>query len=65
MSNINRLIAELCPEGVTHKTLGELGEFYGGLTGKSKQDFSDGNAKFITYVNVFNTRRRGASCAGK
>jgi hypothetical protein len=33
--------------------LGEVGEFYGGLTGKSKDDFRDGNAKFITYMNVF------------
>ena len=35
------------------KTLEELGVFYGGLTGKTKDDFSDGNAKFITYMNVF------------
>ena len=35
------------------KTLGDLGVFYGGLTGKSKNDFSNGNAKFISYMNVF------------
>ena len=35
------------------KTLGDLGAFYGGLTGKSKNDFSNGNAKFISYMNVF------------
>ncbi|MCM1310063.1 MAG: restriction endonuclease subunit S [Bacteroides sp.] len=35
------------------KTLGEIGTFYGGLTGKSKQDFSDGNARFISYLNVY------------
>lgn len=34
-------------------TLNELGNFYGGLTGKSKDDFKDGNAKFITYMNVY------------
>lgn len=33
--------------------MGELGTFYGGLTGKSKSDFGNGNAKFITYMNVF------------
>ena len=33
--------------------LGELGRFYGGLTGKSKDDFKDGNAIFITYKNVY------------
>ncbi|MEH8045758.1 restriction endonuclease subunit S [Gallibacterium anatis] len=38
---------------VEWKTLGELGNFYGGLTGKSKKDFEQGNAKYITYMNVF------------
>lgn len=32
--------------------LGELGSFFGGLTGKSKADFTDGNARFVTYMNV-------------
>ena len=54
MSKLEQLIAELCPEGVEYKTLGQLGTFYSGLTGKSKEDFRDGNAKFITYMNVFN-----------
>ena len=53
MNKIEKLIAELCPEGVVFKELGELGIFYGGLTGKSKEDFSNGNAKFVTYMNVF------------
>ena len=53
MSKLDELIKELCPNGVEYKTLGELGEFYGGLTGKSKSDFVDGNAKFITYMNVY------------
>lgn len=35
------------------KTLGEIGEFYGGLTGKNKNDFSEGNAKYISYMNVY------------
>jgi len=33
--------------------LGFAGEFYGGLSGKSKEDFGHGDAKFITYRNVF------------
>ena len=33
--------------------LGEIGKTYNGLTGKSKEDFEDGNAKFIPYINVF------------
>ena len=53
MSKLEQLIAEHCPDGVQFKTLGELGSFYGGLSGKSKADFTDGNAKFITYMNVF------------
>ena len=27
--------------------------FYGGLSGKRKSDFTDGNAKFVTYMNVY------------
>ncbi|MFR4867465.1 MAG: restriction endonuclease subunit S [Roseburia sp.] len=53
MSKIDELIEALCPEGVPFKKLGEIGYFYGGLTGKSKDDFKDGNAVFITYMNVF------------
>ena len=53
MSNLGDLIALYCPNGVPRKPLGELGKFYGGLTGKSKEDFTDGNAKFITYRNVY------------
>ena len=38
---------------VEWKKLGDLGSYFGGLTGKTKKDFEDGNAKFITYMNVF------------
>lgn len=53
MNKLDELINQLCPDGVEYKTLGELGNFLGGLTGKSKDDFKDGNAKFITYRNVY------------
>ena len=53
MSRLSELMAEFCPNGVEYKSLGELGEFYGGLTGKCKNDFADGNAKFISYMNVY------------
>ena len=33
--------------------LGELGFFYGGLSGKSKEDFVNGNGRFVPYMNVF------------
>lgn len=35
-------------------SMGEIGTFFGGLTGKTKADFVDGNARFVSYVNVFN-----------
>ncbi len=54
MSKIYDLMKSLCPNGVPFKTLEELGSFYSGLSGKTKDDFKDGNAKFITYMNVFN-----------
>ena len=53
MSELERLIEELCPNGVEYKPLGDLGKFYGGLNSKSKDDFTGGNAKFITYKNVY------------
>ena len=53
MNKIEQLIQQYCPNGVEYKKLGELGIFYGGLTGKSKTDFQNGNAKFITYMNVY------------
>lgn len=34
------------------KKLGEIGYTYSGLTGKSKDDFGQGNAKYITFLNV-------------
>ena len=34
------------------KELGEIGYTYSGLTGKSKADFGQGNAKYITFLNV-------------
>ncbi|PJI86654.1 restriction endonuclease subunit S [Luteimicrobium subarcticum] len=33
--------------------MSDLGTLYGGLTGKSKADFTGGSAPFITYMNVF------------
>lgn len=33
--------------------MSDIGAFYGGLSGKSKKDFGNGNAKYITYMNVY------------
>lgn len=35
------------------RKLGKLGNTFTGLSGKTKEDFGHGNAKFITYMNVF------------
>lgn len=54
MGKIDELIAELCPDGVEYKALGEVGSIYGGLTGKTKADFGKGEGRFVSYVNVYN-----------
>ena len=53
MSRLEELIKELCPDGVEYKHLFEIGSFFGGLSGKSREDFVDGNVKFISYMNVY------------
>ncbi len=53
MSKLQDLINRLCPKGVPFMSLNELGTFYGGLSGKSKEDFKDGNAEFVTYMNIY------------
>lgn len=34
--------------------MSDVGAIFGGLTGKTKADFSGGNARFISYVNILN-----------
>ena len=47
----------IAPPSTTYKIqwkkMGEIGTFYGGLTGKSKSDFTYGKARFISYMNVY------------
>ena len=35
------------------RKLGEMGQTYTGLSGKTKDDFNHGQARFVTYMNVF------------
>lgn len=35
------------------KPLGEMGDTFNGLSGKTKEDFGHGAAKYVTYMNVF------------
>ena len=53
MSRLDDLIEELCPNGVAMRTLSELAVLLPGLKGKSKADFSRGNARYATYRNIF------------
>lgn len=53
MSRIDDLIRDLCPHGVEHKPLGEVGRLLGGLTGKTKADFVDGTTRYVSYKNVY------------
>ena len=53
MSRIDDLIRDLCPDGVEYKSLGEVGRLLGGLTGKTKADFVDGTARYVSYKNVY------------
>ena len=46
-----------CPKSTAitweQRKLGDVGETYTGLSGKTKADFGHGQARFITYMNVF------------
>ncbi|WP_187939968.1 restriction endonuclease subunit S [Helicobacter pylori] len=54
MHKIERLLHTLAPKGVEFRKLGDIGEFYSGLVGKSKKSFSQGNKLYVPYINVFN-----------
>lgn len=43
----------LTPPHYKFLKMSEIGIFLGGLSGKSKADFTDGNATLISYMNVF------------
>lgn len=51
MSRIDELIAELCPEGVGFKTLGEVGEFIRG-NGLQKSDLKETGTGAIHYGQI-------------
>ena len=53
MSKLNDLLISMCPDGIKYKKMSEIGYFYGGLNSKSKDDFTNGNAAFISYMNVY------------
>ena len=59
MSRLEELLQTLCPDGVEYKKLAEIGGFFSGLTGKTKQDFENGNSRFISYMNVYKNPAAG------
>ena len=52
LNKIEKLIAELCPEGVKWKTLGEVGEFVRG-NGLPKSDFTESGVGCIHYGQIY------------
>lgn len=53
MSQIEELIGQHCPDGVRYQELTDIAETVSGLSGKTKADFTDGNARFVSYKNVY------------
>jgi type I restriction enzyme S subunit len=53
MSRIDGLIAQHCGEGIRFLALDELSRSISGLSGKSKEDFGTGEARYVPYKNVF------------
>ncbi|WP_235183480.1 restriction endonuclease subunit S [Geobacillus genomosp. 3] len=47
-------LANEFPKDWEIRKLYEIGSTYSGLTNKNKEDFENGNSKFITYKNIYN-----------
>ena len=62
MKGANFLEKLLDDQPVEWKKLGEVATFYGGLTGKSKEDFNKGNAYYISYKNIYENIAVDATC---
>ena len=52
MNKIEKLIEELCPQGVAFKALGEVGKLIGG-SGLPKTDFTDSGIACIHYGQIY------------
>ena len=53
MSRVPRIRFKGFEEDWEQRKLGEIGNTYSGLSGKTKYDFGHGQASFITYMNVY------------
>ena len=54
MSRIENIIKKKCPYGVRYYKLSEIGKQFNGLSGKNKNDFENGNFRYISYMNIYN-----------
>ena len=52
-SNVPEIRFKGFTEAWEQRKLGDIGETYTGLSGKTKVDFGHGQARFVTYMNVF------------
>ena len=53
MNKIEKMIMELCPNGVEWKKLEELCNDIRGMSGVSKKWEDTGNCRFIDYMNAY------------
>lgn len=53
MSKLERLLEELCPDGVEYKTIDNISTRLKGMSGVSKKWYESGNCQFIEYKNVY------------
>lgn len=53
MSSIDESLAKGWLRGGRHAALGEIAKTVSGLAGKTKGDFADGNARYVSYKNAF------------
>jgi len=52
VSRLDDLVRSLVPGGVSYVALGDVAKTVAGLSGKTKSDFTDGNARFVSYKNI-------------
>ena len=53
MIEIEKMIKELCPDGVKYYSLNEIFNNFNGMTGVSNKWKEEGNCRFIEYMNAY------------
>lgn len=57
MSKIEKLIEELCPNGVEYKELNSVFKLFSGMRGVSNKWKETGNCQFIDYMNAYKNQK--------